>query len=136
MYCQHCGERLPEDAEKCPVCFKPVPVCFRTKTKIIWRKYKHQIIGVVPAVMCFAGGVGLGYLAGNHSAVVSPYTKTETTAFSVPESSQISYDKTVYITPNGSKYHRKSCRFVKKNGIEKKLSEVKKSYDPCSVCNP
>ena len=33
MYCQYCGERLPEDAEKCPACFKPVPVSFKTKAK-------------------------------------------------------------------------------------------------------
>lgn len=136
MYCQYCGERLPEDAEKCPACFKPVPVSFKTKAKKFWKRSKHRIIGVVSAVLCFGGGVGLGYLAGNHSAVAPSSIQTESTVLNASESPQISYDKTVYITPNGSKYHRKSCRFVQKNGIEKSLSEVKKSYEPCSVCNP
>lgn len=65
-----------------------------------------------------------------------PHECKSFSAVSVPESSQISYDKTLYVTPNGSKYHRKSCRFVKKNGIEKKPSEIEKSYDPRSVCDP
>lgn len=39
----------------------------------------------------------------------------------------------VYITPTGSKYHySKSC--AGKNAIQKNLSEVKGSYDPCKKC--
>lgn len=45
-------------------------------------------------------------------------------------------DPIVYITNTGSSYHADGCRFLKKSKIEKHLSEVKGSHQPCSVCNP
>ena len=45
-------------------------------------------------------------------------------------------DPIVYITNTGGKYHRAGCRFLKQSQIEKHLSEVKGSYEPCGVCNP
>lgn len=45
-------------------------------------------------------------------------------------------DPIVYITNTGGKYHRSTCRFLKDSKIEKHLSEVLGSYDPCGVCNP
>lgn len=52
------------------------------------------------------------------------------------QKSEYKIQTTVYITPSGTKYHRASCRYVKKNGIAKNLDDVKGSYEPCSVCKP
>lgn len=45
-------------------------------------------------------------------------------------------DPIVYITNTGSKYHTANCRTLKDSKIEKHLSEVKGSYQPCGVCHP
>lgn len=43
----------------------------------------------------------------------------------------------VYGTKTGKKYHRESCRSVKKSKIEMTLSEAKsKGLTPCKVCKP
>lgn len=46
----------------------------------------------------------------------------------------IETDVIVYITKTGTKYHAESCSYLKGNGIQKKLSEVKDRYSPCSRC--
>lgn len=48
----------------------------------------------------------------------------------------ISADTQVYITKSGKKYHTAGCRYLSKSGIKISLSEAKKNYQPCSVCNP
>lgn len=45
-------------------------------------------------------------------------------------------DITVYITKSGAKYHKSTCNYLKGGGIPKKLSEVKGTHTPCSVCKP
>lgn len=45
-------------------------------------------------------------------------------------------DITVYITKSGVKYHKSTCNYLKGGGIPKKLSEVKDTHSPCSVCKP
>ncbi len=45
-------------------------------------------------------------------------------------------DVTVYVTRTGRKYHRGSCRYLRKSRIPMKLSEAKARYGPCSVCGP
>ena len=52
------------------------------------------------------------------------------------EEQQTNEDPIVYITNTGSKYHTSSCRTLKKSKIERHLSEVKGSYEPCRICNP
>jgi Putative peptidoglycan-binding domain-containing protein len=42
----------------------------------------------------------------------------------------------VYVTESGTKYHRAGCRYLWHSKIPMKLSEAKKYYSPCSVCNP
>lgn len=42
----------------------------------------------------------------------------------------------VYVTKTGEKYHRDGCRYLKKSRIAMPLENAKKSYSPCSVCNP
>jgi micrococcal nuclease len=44
--------------------------------------------------------------------------------------------KTVYITRTGAKYHRASCRYLRKSMIPISLSNAKQNYSPCSVCRP
>ncbi|QDT40707.1 hypothetical protein Pan241w_07650 [Gimesia alba] len=43
---------------------------------------------------------------------------------------------TVYITNTGTKYHRGSCRHLKKSKIAITLERARAQYSPCKVCNP
>lgn len=46
-------------------------------------------------------------------------------------------ETTVYITDTGEKYHRGSCRYLRKSKYAISLSKAKASgYTPCSVCRP
>ena len=45
-------------------------------------------------------------------------------------------DYKVYITNTGRKYHSKGCSYLRSSCIEKKLSQVKHCYSPCSRCCP
>lgn len=60
----------------------------------------------------------------------------EQTDSQVQNNQQANEDPIVYITNTGSKYHTSSCRTLKKSKIEKHLSEVRGSYEPCGICNP
>ena len=62
--------------------------------------------------------------AHHHEAIRKPADKPSTD------------DIIVYVTHTGSKFHRAGCRYLKKSSIPMKLSEAKRSYSPCSVCNP
>ena len=42
----------------------------------------------------------------------------------------------VYVTKTGEKYHTGGCRYLSKSKIAINLSDAKKRYGPCSVCNP
>jgi endonuclease YncB( thermonuclease family) len=42
----------------------------------------------------------------------------------------------VFVTANGTKYHRAGCRFLGKNAIAMSLSEARKRYQPCRACKP
>ena len=55
---------------------------------------------------------------------------------STSQSSQ-QQEETVYITRTGEKYHRDSCRYLKKSKKSIKLSKaVDNGYTPCKVCKP
>ena len=43
---------------------------------------------------------------------------------------------TVYITRTGKKYHRGSCSYLRSSKISISLTDAKRGYSPCSVCNP
>jgi endonuclease YncB( thermonuclease family) len=43
---------------------------------------------------------------------------------------------TIYVTRTGAKYHRGSCRHLRKSKIPILLSEAKRRYGACSVCKP
>jgi endonuclease YncB( thermonuclease family) len=42
----------------------------------------------------------------------------------------------VYVTRTGAKYHRGSCRYLRKSKIPISLSEAKRRYGACLVCKP
>jgi hypothetical protein len=44
---------------------------------------------------------------------------------------------TVFITETGVKYHRHSCRHLKRSREELTLDEARqRGYEPCGVCKP
>ena len=43
---------------------------------------------------------------------------------------------TVYITKTGKKYHRGTCRYLKKSKIAISRKKAMKRYQPCKVCKP
>jgi len=43
---------------------------------------------------------------------------------------------TVYITRTGKKYHRGSCSYLRYSKIPISLTDAKRGYSPCSVCDP
>jgi hypothetical protein len=51
--------------------------------------------------------------------------------------SALAVAETVYITPNGSKYHKEDCRFIKNKDAQKieKSEAVAAGYEPCSRCS-
>lgn len=84
---------------------------------------KHVILITVLTIVVMV----FSFYAGTQSvSVTSPATNI------VTEQSQYK----VCITKTGSKYHRENCRYVKGGYIEISLSDAKKMYSPCSICNP
>ena len=74
------------------------------------------------------------------SLIISSYNRAATfpasTAPEVTEPPKIITD-TVYVTPSGSKFHRRSCVYIKgKELIALPRTEAEKNYAPCKVCNP
>lgn len=66
-----------------------------------------------------------------HQQVNAVTTKSTLSGRYVPN------EETVYVTKTGNKYHRSTCRYVKKSKIAMTKSEAqKKGYKACSVCKP
>jgi len=57
-------------------------------------------------------------------------------SISTPQTATDNQSETVYVTRTGKKYHRNGCRYLSKSKIPMSLSEARKFYEPCSVCNP
>ena len=53
-----------------------------------------------------------------------------------PPSSKAPVKDTVYITKTGKKYHRGTCRYLKKSKIAISRKKAMKRYQPCKVCKP
>jgi competence protein ComEC len=62
-----------------------------------------------------------------------PATKPGSSAPPVAAETQ---NVTVYVTNTGAKYHRDGCRYLSKSKIAISLEDARRSYGPCSVCNP
>lgn len=61
----------------------------------------------------------------------APVSKVETTPAKPPQA-----ETTVYVTKTGSKYHRAGCSYLRSSSRPIPLSAAKRSYSPCSRCNP
>lgn len=49
----------------------------------------------------------------------------------------VSDNNIVYVTPTGSKYHRRDCHYTKdKKCIELTIEQAQIKYEPCKVCKP
>ncbi len=81
------------------------------------------------------------------AAPVEPGPKSETPAPSEPaapkggtpakaETPATLAATVVFVTPNGKKYHLEGCKFLSKNARPMSLEEARKSYQPCSACDP
>jgi len=42
----------------------------------------------------------------------------------------------VYVTKSGKKYHRESCKSLRKSKIKMTLAGTKGQYEPCKICKP
>lgn len=134
-YCTHCGSPLPVNAIRCPNCGEEVVFSFGEKIKRFFKKHAVHIAAPIVAIALLAGGAGIGYYVGHEQTRQATKTGIQT-GVSLSSSTSEPYGKTVYITPYGKKYHRSTCRHVQGKAIEKKLSEVEKSHEPCAVCKP
>ncbi len=63
---------------------------------------------------------------------VSSPRQQQTRPASLPDTQ----DLTVYVTKSGSKYHRAGCKSLSKSQISMSLDTAKRTYEPCSICNP
>lgn len=76
--------------------------------------------------------------SGAASTTSAQQTDTQAQA-TAPAADTATADETVYITPTGSKYHRRGCRTTSRS---KSLTSLSKSqaqssgYEACAVCNP
>ena len=43
---------------------------------------------------------------------------------------------TVCVTATGTRYHADGCRYLRESKIPMDLETARKTYKPCSVCNP
>lgn len=77
-------------------------------------------------------------LCGTGSTALA-YTTPAAAARTIATEAYSSGSKKVWITPEmGKRYHKKSCRTIKKRyKVQMKLSEAKKKgYTRCKVCKP
>ena len=64
-----------------------------------------------------------------------PARRAETVADQAP-SADDDEEVTVYVTRTGAKYHRGSCRYLRRSKIPMALEDARDQYDPCGVCDP
>ena len=63
----------------------------------------------------------------------APAASPSSSAAPSPEPTQ---SVTVYVTKTGEKSPRAGCQYLKKSCIPISLDDAKRSYSPCSKCNP
>ena len=98
---------------------------------------KGQLIGITSFL--HKGGQNLNFAYPSeyifpllNNASTSPFTSIKKPGRLINTSEQ-----TVYVTRSGKKYHRISCRYLRKSIREINLSDaIDRSYTPCSVCKP
>ena len=91
------------------------------------KKDKSMYILIALFILCFSVLINIGI------------ARTPLIPVSLPENieQQKHMAETVYVTPSGSKFHRKGCVYIKGRELtELQLDEAIKNYQPCKVCNP
>ena len=63
-------------------------------------------------------------------------TTVSTSTVAAPPAPKDPVKDTVYITKTGKKYHRSTCRYLKKSKIAISRKKAMKRYKPCKVCKP
>ena len=63
-------------------------------------------------------------------------TTVSTSTVAAPPAPKDPVKDTVYITKTGKKYHRGTCRYLKKSKIAISRKNAMKRYQPCKVCKP
>lgn len=62
-------------------------------------------------------------------------TKKEEAKINISQNENFSSDNFVYITENGEKYHKKSCKRLSENSKEIALeTALYQGFEPCSTC--
>ena len=95
------------------------------------QKKNSRVMNVV-AVVCLCAVFAL--------AVVAATMGSNPNA-SIPESAKVTpapADR-VYVTPSGTRYHRRSCTAIEDSGIVTGYSPLaarRKGYSPCQICEP
>jgi endonuclease YncB( thermonuclease family) len=85
----------------------------------------------VPAAAAESGKSPVSGIATGAVPIAVTRRATASTASSVAPRGPI-----VFVTANGTKYHRAGCRFLGKSAIAMPLSEARKRYQPCRACKP
>ncbi len=99
---------------------------------------QNKLVWPIVAVVC-ASLIGAGLYYGLRSEDQSGSSNTPSvrgTDQQEDNSDSGTQEITVYVTRSGKCYHRAGCRYLSKSKIPMPLSEAKKRYRPCSVCNP
>ena len=98
--------------------------------------YKHLAKRFVPLVLILSSVITLGVLLQYHAKTANNHIPLQGNTQMSPE--EKASDTEVYITSNGTKYHRPSCRHAKnRDTIKITLSEaLKMGYEPCKDCQP
>ncbi len=98
------------------------------------RVLKKQCTGIIISILFIFAIFILPYgnNQDNNSYAAEEFKITTTVSYqgSSPEN-----NKTVYITETGSKYHKKSCKYLRNSCIKTAFEKaVKNGYTPCSIC--
>lgn len=106
---------IPNLSVVCPFC---------NTTEIIKKKKKRITPFIFILLSVFAISIGIGTIYYNQEYKANQlYAKAD---------SQI-----VYVTKSGTKYHKKSCNYLKNSSIElTRIEAEKQHYSPCSKCRP
>jgi|GEM_PF-2895571 len=98
-------------------------------------RLQYLVLAVCACMMLIAAASAL---ASHPAPKDTPGATAAPLAIAAPYATrQLAKTTYVYIADTGTKYHRSSCRFVKKSKHRKTLSWAKShGYKACKVCNP
>lgn len=97
------------------------------------RSVRRASVVSVLATVCIVVPVSIG--AWLH---FYPTQQTDTPAQSAFAQNTVAPEQVqfVYVTPSGTKYHKKDCRYVTTSAIAVPKDNIPDKYTPCKVCQP